>query len=119
MERKILIVDDSATARALFKACMKGNTDYKIIEASNPTEAIAKAKEEKPFLIILDYNMPEKNGAELAKAMQASDIQCYYVLMSANTQYSIVQEVKALGFFDVLEKPVSVEAVLTLLEKLS
>lgn len=115
---KILIVDDSATARALFKACIRGSR-FKVFETDNSDEALNIAKSEEPFLIILDYNMPDKNGAEIAQLMLDNGIEAHFVLMSANTQNSVVEEVKALGFVDVLEKPITAEAVQTLLEKLS
>ncbi|KTD09420.1 response regulator [Legionella jamestowniensis] len=118
MTQKILIVDDSATARALFKACLFNNREYEIIEASQWKDALETAKLHHPFLVVMDYNMPEKSGGELAKLMQNEGVDAYYVLLSANTQQAVINEVKALGFFDVLEKPVSAESVKILLEKL-
>ncbi|KTD46526.1 Response regulator gacA [Legionella quinlivanii] len=119
MGQKILIVDDSATARALFRACLFGDPDYEVIQASQWEDAVEKAESEQPFLIVLDYNMPEKSGSEIAKIMMDRGIDTHYVLLSANTQQAIINEVKALGFFDVLEKPVSTEEVHALLERLS
>lgn len=118
MTKKVLIVDDSATARALFAACMFGNENYETIQASNWQDGLAKAKEYTPFLAVLDYNMPEKTGAELAQLMQQQGINCHYVLLSANTQPAVVDEVMALGFAEVIEKPVSAESVTRLLEQL-
>lgn len=119
MSNKILITDDSATARALFKACLPDSNKYEILEADNPTDALAIATVEKPFLIILDYNMPEKTGAELAKMMKDKGVVAHYVLMSANTQQSVLDEVKALDFVDVIEKPVSADALQRVLEKIT
>lgn len=119
MAKKILITDDSATARALFKACLPNSGKYEVFEADNPTDALAIAIVEHPFLIVLDYNMPDKTGAELARMMKDKGIEAHYVLMSANTQSSVIDEVKALNFIDVIEKPVSAEALQLLLEKIS
>lgn len=118
MTQKILIIDDSATARALFKACLFDDPEYEVIQASRWEEAIEKAKTHHPFLIVLDYNMPEKTGSEIAKLMQDEGIKAHYVLASANTQQSVINEVQALGFTDVIEKPVSAESIRGLLEKL-
>lgn len=118
MTQKILIVDDSATARALFKACLFDNPEYELIQASQWQDAVEKAELQQPFLIVVDYNMPEKTGSEIAKIMQDRGIQAHYVLISANTQKSVIDEVQALGFFDVIEKPVSAEGIHSLLEKL-
>ena len=119
MIRKILVIDDSATAVALFKACMKGYPDYIVLGSNNWQKGIELAEKEKPFLIILDYNMPEKTGPEIATIMQKKGIDAKLVLMSANTQNSVIKEIEALGFIDVLEKPVTAESVQTLLEKIT
>lgn len=119
MTKKILIVDDSATAIALFKACMKPYSDYTVLSTNKWDSAVEMAVAEKPFLIVLDYNMPEKSGAEIAKLMQSKGVDSKLVLMSANTQNSVVEEVNALGFVDILEKPISAEMLKALLEKLS
>lgn len=118
MNTKILIVDDSATARKLFKICVQENNGYEVIEANNWQSAIDLARLHAPFLIILDYNMPEKSGGEIARLMQALDINARFVLLTANTQQSIIDEVTDLGFFDVIEKPVTPENIHDLLEKL-
>ena len=119
MTRQILIVDDSVTARTLFKACVAASGSYEVLEAGNWQDAVNLAVEKKPFLIVLDYNMPEKVGSEVAKLMQEKGVQSHFVLMSANTQDSVLEEVKQLGFEDIIEKPVSAEAVQTMLERLS
>lgn len=113
----ILIVDDSRTARALFKACISGLGDYEILETGNWQEAVQLAKDRKPKLCVLDYNMPEKVGTEIAKEIINTGIDTTFVLMTANTQDSVVQEAKSLGFIDVLEKPVSASVLALLLEK--
>jgi CheY-like chemotaxis protein len=118
MKQKILIVDDSATARALFKIYFMHRPEYEIIQASNWREAVEKAVSEQPFLIVLDYNMPEKSGSDVARMIQEKGVQAYFVLITANTQQSIIDEVKALGFFDIIEKPIVAEHIQSLLEKL-
>ena len=119
MKKIILIVDDSATARALFKMCFIGHSEYELIETSHWEGALEKAKLRKPFMIFLDYNMPDKSGSELARLMQQAGINAYYVLITANTQQSILDEVKALGFLDIVEKPISAEQIQSLLDKLT
>lgn len=119
MTEKVLIVDDSATARALFKACFSENSNYVVLETGDWQEAVSIAKKEQPFLVVLDYNMPEKVGPEIAQEIQKAGVKTRFVLMSANTQESVVKEVEALGFIDIIEKPITAEAVQSMLEKLS
>lgn len=118
MTQKILVVDDSATARALFKLHFVARPEFEIIQASSWQEGIEKALSEQPFLIVLDYNMPEKTGSEVAKIMQDKGVSAHFVLITANTQQVIVDEVTSMGFFDIIEKPVAAEHIQTLLEKL-
>jgi DNA-binding NarL/FixJ family response regulator len=115
MSKKILIVDDSATARAMFRMCVPENTDYEIIQSGKWQDALQKAIDEKPFLVVLDYNMPEKLGSELGKLMQEQGVKAHFVLMTANTQRSVIKEVNDIGFSQVIEKPVSVEIMAKLL----
>ncbi|MCH9690264.1 MAG: hypothetical protein K0U24_03395 [Gammaproteobacteria bacterium] len=46
MKKKILVVDDSATARMLFKVCLQGQTDdkYELLQASSWQEALSLSK---------------------------------------------------------------------------
>lgn len=66
---KILIVDDEPDTVEMLKiAIERGN--YDIITANNATDGIAKARAEKPALIVLDVMMPGMNGIEACKTMK-------------------------------------------------
>ena len=58
----ILVVDDHADARRLIRRILQAHGEYAIDEASNGAEAIDKAVQDKPDLIILDLMMPEMDG---------------------------------------------------------
>lgn len=118
-QKKILILDDSITARLLFSLCFINLPEYEIIQSGEWKESIEIAISQKPFLIVLDYNMPEKNGVEVAQIMQAKGVKAHYVLLTANTQDYIIKEAEHAGFFDVLEKPITPALVLALMEKCS
>lgn len=118
MSNTILVVDDSATARALFKACLAGVSDYEVVEAGDWDTAVSLAKEKQPNITVVDYNLPEKNGAEIAKLIKDAGVETTFILMTANTQDSVVEEAKTAGIFEVLEKPITAEAIMGVLEKL-
>jgi len=64
--RKILIADDSSTARhVLFQ--MLARHGYRCILAETAKEAMDKAKSEKPDLILLDVVMPDMSGFEVTR----------------------------------------------------
>lgn len=118
MNQKVLIVDDSATARALFKICISAETDFDVTQSGNWNDALEKATSEKFKFIVLDYNMPEKTGPELAILLREQGVEAPLILMSANTQKAVLEEVAALGFSYVIEKPVSAEKIAAMLEKI-
>jgi len=119
MKKKILVIDDSATARMLFNICLSKHADYELLQASNWQEAMTQLKEEGVVLVVFDYNMPEKVGTEIAALMRDEGVTLPFALMSANVQQHVMDEAERLGFIDVMEKPVSVEAVQRLLEKIA
>ena len=112
---KILIVDDSMTSRMLFKAFMPKGGQHQLIEAANFQQAVTKMSEEKPDLVVLDYNMPERNGIEIAQALQSAGAHSKFVLLTANTQKTLVNAARDAGFIEVLEKPINAEKIATLL----
>ena len=65
--RTILIADDSEMVRAKIRQALERETDFEICgEAADGVEAVAKAKELTPDLILLDVKMPHLNGLEVA-----------------------------------------------------
>ena len=65
--RNILLVDDSENERAVIRMAVEGLTKYRVCgEAVNGTQAIKRAEELKPDLIIMDLAMPLMNGLEAA-----------------------------------------------------
>jgi len=88
------------------------------LQASTWQEAMAIVKKEIPTLIVFDYNMPEKLGTEVAALMRKEGVTSLFALMSANMQQHVIDEVEALGFISVLEKPVTAESVQCLLDKI-
>jgi signal transduction histidine kinase/CheY-like chemotaxis protein/ligand-binding sensor domain-containing protein len=65
----ILVVDDDDGIRSLLKQEL-GDAGYQLEEASNGKEALAKVREVKPNLIILDVMMPEMNGFDVAAVLK-------------------------------------------------
>lgn len=70
MGKRILIVDDGAEVRQVLRAILEARTDYEICgEAANGVEAVGKALELKPDLLLLDVAMPMLNGVEVASVL--------------------------------------------------
>jgi DNA-binding NarL/FixJ family response regulator len=64
---QILIVDDNEMVRRGVKQLLLNGPNYRVCgEAANGEEAVAKAKQLQPGLILLDISMPGSNGLEVA-----------------------------------------------------
>ncbi len=70
MAKKALIVDDSAADLANLKAILN-DAGCSVITATGGTEAIAKAKSERPQIIFLDVVMPDMDGYEACRQLSA------------------------------------------------
>ena len=68
----VLIVDDYPTIRKALRSLLEKLCSVVCIEASNGFDAIAKAEESRPDLIILDLGMPEMNGFEAAREISSA-----------------------------------------------
>ncbi len=103
-ELTILVIDDDALAHDLVKRKLAGE-DYHIISALNGEQGIARAKELKPDLILLDILMPGKDGwtvlAELRDDEQLADIPIIVISMLDDDQSAT-----ALGAKAYMTKPV-------------
>jgi two-component system, chemotaxis family, chemotaxis protein CheY len=67
---RILIADDNASVRAAMRQVLEGaEHNWEVIEAEDGYEAVAKAQELKPDLIIVDLVMPVMDGLTAAREM--------------------------------------------------
>jgi twitching motility two-component system response regulator PilH len=65
----ILVVDDSPTTLKLVSKALT-TAGHHIITASNGEEAVAKATDEHPDLVVLDVIMPHKNGYQVCRQLK-------------------------------------------------
>jgi DNA-binding NarL/FixJ family response regulator len=67
----VLIVDDHEAIRRTLRVCIEALPEFSVCgEAVNGVDAVEKAQQLNPNLVILDFAMPEMNGLEAATAMR-------------------------------------------------
>lgn len=71
LKNKILLVDDDADILGLYSAVFR-RFGFDYILAKNGKEAIQKAKEEKPALILLDIMLPGVNGFQVLENLKGN-----------------------------------------------
>jgi twitching motility two-component system response regulator PilH len=70
--KNILVVDDSATDRQYLSDLLAKN-GYKVETAQNADEALAKAKQLRPDLVLMDIVMPGQNGFQATRALSKDE----------------------------------------------
>lgn len=92
----ILIVDDSKLARIVVgKAVAALQPEWTRLEAGNADEARAVLDGQAVDVLILDFNMPGKNGLELAEELRAAHPDMPMALATANIQDEIIARARS------------------------
>lgn len=116
--KKILLVDDSCTARLVNRMIFSQKSNYELISAVDGKEAVDRARQDKPDLILMDIMMPRMTGLEACRAIkqdkETSGIPV--ILLTTRGEESYVQEGYASGCSDYLTKPVNDAELLDLLK---
>ena len=98
MTRKVLIVDDSKLARMSAAKVLKAlHPDWVMVEAGDATQAYASVDRESPDFVLLDYNMPGKDGLTLAAELRESNAEIQVAVISANHQVEVIERARASG----------------------
>jgi CheY-like chemotaxis protein len=115
--KKILLVDDSCTARLVNRMIFSQKSNYTLISAVDGKEAVERAREEKPDLILMDIVMPRMTGLEACRVLKKDQAtsKIPVILLTTRGEEQYVQEGYASGCSDYLTKPVNDVELLDLL----
>lgn len=109
--KRIIVADDSATARMFIKRCLQiiGFGDADIVEAADGKQALEAAKKEATDLLLTDLNMPVMDGETLVKWVKASPKLCEMPIIVITSAGNPAKEAQLLelGAHRVISKPVS------------
>jgi DNA-binding NarL/FixJ family response regulator len=95
---KILVVDDHPLVRRAVTARLKIEPHFDVIaEAENGVEAVHKASELKPDVVVLDIIMPLLNGLEAARQIRNQHPEVAIVILSSYAGRSFIEEAKKIG----------------------
>jgi DNA-binding NarL/FixJ family response regulator len=116
----VLVVDDNEPFRLFVRATLGTKPELEIIsEVSDGLEAVQKAVELQPALIVLDIGLPGLNGIEAARRIRKLSPKSTILFLSQESAPEIVQEALCLGALGFVIKAhaardllIAVEAVL-------
>jgi len=105
--KNILIVEDSATTRALIRAVIEDLGDFNIVEAGSGFEALKLLPTQEFNLVMTDVNMPDINGLELIHFIKSNPRYSHIPLIIVSTERSEEDKKRgiALGAMSYITKP--------------
>ena len=99
---RILIADDHAGVRSSIRSLVRSHTDWDVCgEAADGVDAVEKAKQLKPDVVLLDLSMPRMNGIEAVPLIhkEVPDSEIFIVSQHESPDISrLVAEAGAQGF---------------------
>lgn len=120
MPIKLLIAEDEDMIRNGMERYIRSNTDLfdKIYLACNGQEALDIIFQHKPDIMLLDVQMPVKNGVEVMREAKKMDILPLTVILSGHDEFIYAQKAIKYGAREYLLKPTRSSDILSCLNKL-
>jgi DNA-binding NarL/FixJ family response regulator len=109
---RVLIADDQALVRGGFRMILDAQQDIEVVgEASDGREALARARELAPDVVLMDIRMPELDGLEATRRLLSSDSddQCRVLILTTFDLDEYVYEAMKAGASGFLIKDVRPE----------
>ena len=94
MGARILVADDSATIQKVVEFTLS-REDVELVQARSGDEAMQKAREVKPDLMLIDHSMPGQSGQELCGAIrQDPQLKDVPIILMAGVSGNAVKEIQ-------------------------
>ncbi len=111
MGHSILVVDDEKGVIRSLEGILL-DEGYEVISALSGDEALAKAEEHSPDLVLLDIWMPGLDGIEVLQRLKAAHPRLEVIMMTGHGNIETAVKSIKLGAYDFIEKPLDYEKLL-------
>ena len=110
--KSCLIVDDSKVVRMVARKILEG-LNFEIDEAEDGQKAIEACTRDMPDAVLLDWNMPVKNGLEFLQELRAMDNGSQPIVVFCTTENDLahIQQAIAAGANEYIMKPFDSEII--------
>ena len=105
MEKRILVAEDDRTTRDAWSELIVA-WGYKVKTAENGEAALNDAASYDPHILLLDLNLPRKNGLEVLQELNERGLRIPTIVISGQGEIPDVVKTIKLGAYDYLRKPV-------------
>jgi two-component system nitrogen regulation response regulator NtrX len=107
----VLIVDDESAIRESLRMILEYE-GYRVDEAGEGSQALAKVAERVPDAVVLDIKMPGMDGLDLLRAFRERGYEMPVLVISGHADVATAVEATRRGAYDFFEKPLQRERVL-------
>ena len=119
---KVLVVDDDPALRLSVKSALEGIKKFNISEAFDGVNALEKINAapsgSRAFdIVILDVDMPRKNGLATLKEIKEIDPGIIVLMLTAHASVEVAVQAVRDGAYNFLSKPISSEELINLIDK--
>jgi two-component system nitrate/nitrite response regulator NarL len=102
---RILVVDDSQVMRRCLRSVLEQKESWRVCsEASNGQEALDKAQQAKPDVIVLDLQMPIMNGLDAARELRRRTPDVPILMVSLHMSPQLEDQAKKVGIRGACDK---------------
>lgn len=110
--KTVLVAEDREASRELIRTLLE-HSGYAVLEAADGAEAVAIAFERSPDLVLLDLQMPHKDGLQVLKELRADQRfkRTPIVALTASAMRGDKETALNSGFTGYLTKPVSLSEI--------
>lgn len=113
---KLLVIDDEQSVRYSFKKLLN-TKEYSISEASNAEEAVVAFRKNPPHLVILDIEMPGKDGIQVLKELKQISPKTPVIIITAYGSGDRVIKAMKYGAYEYIEKPFDIPHFMKVVEE--
>jgi DNA-binding NtrC family response regulator len=117
VSERVLIVEDDAAARVGLEQLVK-SWGFMADSAGDGVEALEKVTTFRPAIVISDLVMPRMDGLELLRALQQQGADATTLLLTAQGTVETAVEAMKEGAYDYLTKPIDIQRLKILLDKI-
>lgn len=110
---RILVIDDEQGIREVLSGILE-DEGYQIFSAEDGIEGLRLLKTEPIDVVLLDVWLPNMGGIDVLKQIKATYPETQVIIISGHGNIDLAVKAVKLGAFDFMEKPLSLERVVTL-----
>ena len=118
---RVLVAEDNFTNQAIICKLLE-HAGHTVILAVDGEEALDRYEEERPDIALLDYNMPQRTGLEVIKAirvMEPAGERLPAIILSASVTTEARDQAKAAGADEFMGKPFEAAILLQTIDRLA